>query len=119
MIRRWILSILLFTFIATVVGWQEAVPQTRAVDGAVSLSRPFAVAIDAVVRARPDIVTGGFPEQRGAKARPRLEFLPVVSLALLAAVAIGRLDQPAPSRPSILRRRHGVGLRAPPLLRLL
>ncbi len=50
-IRRWILSILLFSLIATVAGWQEAVPQTRAVDGAVTLPRPLAAAIDAVVRA--------------------------------------------------------------------
>ena len=117
-IRRWILSILLFTLIATVAGWQEAVPQTRAVDGAVTLPRPLAVAIDAVVRARPDIVTGGFAEQRGAKARPRLDFLPVVSLAVLVAVALSRPDQPGHGRPSILWRRHRVSLRAPPLLRL-
>ena len=117
-IRRWIPSILLFTLIATVAGWQEAVPQTRAVDGAVTLPRPLAAAIDAVVRVRPDIVTGGSAEQRGAKARLRLDFLPVVSLAVLAAVAIGRLDQSGPGRPSILWRRHRVSLRAPPLLRL-
>ena len=117
-IRRWILSILLFALIATVPGWQEAVPQTRAVDGAVTLPRPLAAAIDAVVRARPDTLAGGFAEQRSAKARPRLDFLPVLSLAVLVAVALSRPDQPGPGRPSILWRRHRVSLRAPPLLRL-
>ena len=118
MIRRGILSILLVTLIATVAGWQEAAPEARAVDGAVTVPRSLGVAIDAVVRARSDIVTGAFTEQRGAKPRPRLELLPFVPLAVLMAVAVARLDQPAPGRPSILWRRHRVSLRAPPLLRL-
>ena len=116
MIRRWIVSILLVTLIASLAAWQETALETRAVDGAVRVPLPLGVAIDAVVRARPDIVTGGVAEQRTAKARSRLDFLPVVSLAVLMAVTIGRPHQSGPGRPSILWRRHRVSLRAPPLL---
>ena len=116
MIRRGIVSILLVTLIASLAAWQGAAPETRAVDGAVRLPRPLGVAIDAVMRARPDIVTGAFAEQRTAKARSQLDFLPLLSLAVLVAVTIGRPHQSGPGGPSILWRRHRVSLRAPPLL---
>ena len=117
MIRRGILAILLVTLVAAGAGWQDAAPTSRTVDGAVSVPRPLGVASDAVVRARPDIVAGGFAEQRSAKGRPLPDFLPLLSLAVLVALTITGADRPGPSRPSILGRRHLVSLRAPPLLR--
>ena len=119
MIRRGVLSILLVALIAAGASWQERAPETRAADGAVSLPRPTGVDIDGVVRARADIVTAGFAEQRSAKSRPRLELSVVVSLAVLTAVAISYLYQLVPGRPSILWRGNRVNLRAPPLLRLV
>ena len=122
MIRRGILSVLLVTLIATIAGWQETAPQAPAAhhgaDETVTLPRSLGVAIDAVVRARPDVLTADRGGQRSAKARPRPEFLPAVALVIFAAVSITRVDQPAPGRPSILWRRRRLSLRAPPLLRL-
>lgn len=116
MIRRGVLSILLVALIAAGMGWREATPETRTVDGAVSLPRTVAAAIDAVVRTRADV--GGFAEQRSTKARARLGLFVVVSPALLMAMAISYLHQLVPGRPAVLRRRHRIGLRAPPLLKL-
>ena len=118
MMRRGILSILLVGLIAAGMGWREATPETRTVDGAVSLPGAHAAAIDAVVRTRTDVVTGSVAEQRSAKARARLGFFVVGSLAVLMAVSISYLHQRVPGRPAVLRRRHRIGLRAPPRLRL-
>jgi hypothetical protein len=116
--RRGILSILLVALVAAVMGWREATPATKTVDRAVSLSGTLATAIDPVVRTRADVVTGSFAEQRSAKAQARLGLYVVVSLAVLMAVAIFYLHQLVPGRPAVLRRRHRIGLRAPPLLKL-
>ena len=118
MMRRGVLSILLVVLIAAGMGWREATPASRTVDGAVTLPGTHAAAIDAVVRTRADVVTGSVAERRGAKAWARLGFFVVVSLAALMAVAISYLHQLAPGRPAVLRRRHRIGLRAPPLLAL-
>ena len=120
MMRRGVLSILLGALVATGMGWREDTTQTKIVDGAVSLPGTLAADIDAVVRTRADIVTGSVAEQRGAKARARLG--PFVegwlAPAVLVAVAISYLYQLVPGRPAVLRRRHRIGLRAPPLLTL-
>ena len=108
----------LVALIAGGAGWREATPGIKTLDGAVSLPGPLAAAIDAVVRTRPDVVTGSFAEQRSAKARARLGLFVVVSLAALMAVAISYLHQLVPGRPAVLRRRDRIGLRAPPLLQL-
>lgn len=118
MMRRGVLSILLVALIAAGMGWREATPAIRTVDGAVSLHGTLAAAIDAVVRTRAEVVTGSVAEQRSAKARARVGLFVVVSLAVLMAVAIFYLHQLVPGRPSVLRRRHRIGLRAPPLLKL-
>lgn len=118
MMRRGVLSILLVALIAAGMGWREATPQAKTVGGAVSLPGTAAAAIDAVVRTRADVLTAGFAEQRSAKARARLGLFVVVSLAVLMAVAISYLHQLMPGRPAVLRRRHRIGLRAPPPLTL-
>lgn len=116
--RRGALSILLVTLIAAGMGWWEAAPETSTVSGAISNPGTLAVAIDAVVRTRADVVTGSIAEQRSAKARARLGLIVVGSLTVLPAVAICYLHQLVPGRPAVLRRRHRIGLRAPPLLTL-
>lgn len=118
MTRRGVLSILLVALIAAGMGWREATPEAKTIDRAVSLPTTLAAAVDAVVRTRADVVTGGVAEQRSAKARARLGLFVVVSLAVLMAVAIFHLHQLVPGRPALLRRRHRIGLRAPPLLEL-
>ena len=114
--RRGVLSILLLALIAAGMGWREATPETKALDRAVSLPQPLAAAVDAVVRSRPDVVTGSFTEQRSAKARARLGLSVLVWPAVLMALAIYYLHELAPGRPAVLRRRHRIGLRAPPRL---
>jgi len=116
--RRGVLSIVLVALIAAGMGWREAAPQTNTVDGAVRLPGTVAAAIDAVVRTRADVVTAGVAEHRSAKARARLGLFVVVSPAVLMAVAIFYLHQLVPGRPAVLRRRHRIGLRAPPRLEL-
>ena len=119
MMRRGVLSILLVALIAAGMGWREATPQTKTAAGAVRLPVTVAAAIDAVVRTRADVVTAGVAEQRSAKARARLGLVVLVWLAvLMAAVAISYLHQLVPGRPAVLRRRHRIGLRSPPLLTL-
>ena len=122
MIRRGILSILLVALLATLGGWQGSAPQERAAregaDGTVALPGSIGATADAVVRARPDVLTAGIAEQRSGKARARTDWLPAVALSVLLAVSFGRLDQPTPGQPAILWRRRRTGLRAPPSLRL-
>jgi hypothetical protein len=118
MMPRGVLSILLVALIAAGMGWQEATPQAKTVGGAISLPGTAAAAIDAVVRTRADVVTAGVAEQRSAKARARLGLFVVVSPVVLMAVAIFYLYQLLPGRPAVLRRRHRIGLRAPPRLEL-
>lgn len=118
MMRRGVLSILLVTLIAAGMGWRQATPRTKTVDGIVSLPGTLAAAIDAVVRTRADVVTAGLAEQRSAKARARIGLFVVGSLAVLLAVAISYLHQLGPGRRAVLRRRHRIGLRGPPLLAL-
>jgi hypothetical protein len=118
MMRRGVLSILLVALVAAGMGWREATPEAKTVDRAVSLPGTLTAAIDAVVRTRADVVTGSVAEQRSAKARARLGLFVVVSPAALMAVAIFYLQQLVPGRPAVLRRRHRIGLRAPPRLEL-
>ena len=116
--RRGVLWVLIVALMAAGMGWREAAPETRTVAGAISIPATPAVAIDAVVRSRADVVTGSLAEQRSAKARARPALFVVGSLAVLLAVAIAFLRQLVPGRPAVLRRRHRIGLRAPPLLTL-
>lgn len=118
MMRRGVLSIMIVTLIAAGMGWRHTKPRTKAIDGVVSLSGTLSAAIDAVVRTRADVVTANLAEQRSAKARARIGLVVVGSLALLLAVAISYLHQLGPGRPAVRRRRHRIGLRAPPLLNL-
>jgi hypothetical protein len=118
MMRRGVLSILLVALVAAGMGWREATPEMKTLDGAISLPATAAAANDAVVPSRADVVTAGVAEQRSAKARARLGLFVEVRPAVLLAVAISYLHQLAPGRPAVLRRRHRIGLRAPPRLTL-
>ncbi len=117
--RRVIVSAFLFLAAAlSGIGWAETTPKTGAVDSAVTLTPPPALAIEAALRGRSDAVTAGWSDQRLAKARVRLGLAVLVGLSVLVAAAIVTLTRPSPAPGSTLWRRWSVALRAPPLLRL-
>ncbi len=119
MTRRVVVSAFLFLAAAlSGVGWADTPPKTRAVDNAVTLTRPPGLAIEAALKARSEALTGGWTEQRLPKARARLGLAVLVGLSVLVAAAVLTLARPSPAPHSTLSRRWSVALRAPPLLRL-
>jgi hypothetical protein len=119
MTRRVVVCILLFVALAVSgVGWAESRPETRAVNSAVTLTRPPGLAVDATVKGRSDTLTAGWAEQRLPKARVRLGLAVLVGLSLLLAAALATLTRPSPGPNCTRWRRWSVALRAPPLLRL-
>ncbi len=118
--RRGIVTAFLFLAAALLgIGWAETTPKTGAVDGAVILTPPPALAIDAALKGRSDAaVTAGWSDQRLAKARVRLGLAVLVGLSVLVAAAVVTLTRPSPAPGSTFWRRWSVALRAPPLLRL-
>ncbi len=100
------------------VGWADTPSKTRAVDNAVTLTRPPGLAIEAAPNARSELLTGGSDEQRLPKARVRLGLALLVGLSVLVAATIFAPNRPSRAPRSTLWRRWSVALRAPPLLRL-
>jgi hypothetical protein len=100
------------------VAWAETPPEARGVNGAVTLTRPLGLAIDATLNGRSDVLTAGWAEQRLPKTRIRLGLAVLVGLSVLLAAAIVTLTRPSPAIRSALWRRWSVALRAPPVLRL-
>ena len=114
--RRVTVSAVLFLAAAlSGIAWTETAPETRAVDSAVTLTRPPALAIEAALKGRSDAVTAGWSDQRLAKARFRLGPAVLVGLSVVLAAAVITLPRPSPAPGSALRRRRSVALRAPPL----
>ncbi len=119
MTRRVVVSAFLFLAAALAgIGWAETTPKTGAVDSAVTLTRPPALAIEAALKGRSYALTAGWSDQRLPKARVRLGLAVLVGLSVLVAAAIVTLTRPSPAPRSTLWRRWSVALRAPPLLRL-
>ena len=117
--RRALVSAVLFVAACLAgIGWAETTPKTGAVDSAVTLTPPPALAIEAAVKGRSDAVTAGWSDQRLVKARVRLGLAVLVGLSVLLAAAIVTLTRPSPAPRSTLWRRWSVALRAPPLPRL-
>ncbi len=117
--RRGVVSAFLFLAAAlSGVGWADTPPKPRAVDNAVTLTRPPGLAIEAALNARSEAVTGGWAKQRLPKARVRLGLAVLVGLSILVTGTIFSLTRPSPALRPILRCRWSVALRAPPLLRL-
>ena len=117
--RRGVVSAFLFLAVAlSGIGWAETTPERGAVESAVTLTPPPALAIEASLNGRSDAVSAGWSDLRLAKARVRLGPAVLVGLSVLVAAATVTLTRPAPAPPSTLRRRSSVALRAPPLPRL-
>jgi hypothetical protein len=119
MTRRVLASTFLFVALAASgVGWAPSPPETRAVDSAVTLTRPPGLSIDAALKGRSEILTRGWAEQRLPNARVRLSPAVLVGVSLLLAAASLTLARPSPAPRPTLWRRWSLALRAPPLLPL-
>lgn len=110
--------LLLLALAVSGLGWTEAPPETRAIESAVTLTGPPGLAIEAALRGRSEVVSGGWADQRLPKARVQLALAVLVALTVLPAAAIATLTRPSPAPRSTLWRRWSVALRAPPVLRL-
>lgn len=114
--RRVVVSALLVALVLSLTAWREAPPTIERTD--VTVHSALALAPEALLRTRADVLTNGTIEHRPVKSRPRLGLAVLVGLnALLVIVMVG-LHRLWPAQSLKLWWRASVTLRAPPVLRL-
>ncbi len=118
MMRRVVVSTLLAALVLSLTAWREAPLTVKRTDGRVTVPSAPALAPEAPLRTKAEVLTSGTTEHRPVKSRPRLGLAVLVGLnALLVIVMVG-MHRLWPGQSLELWWRSSVTLRAPPVLRL-
>ncbi len=111
-------TVLAVALVLSLTPGREAPPNFRDTDVGVSVPPAAALAIDAPLRAKSEILTSGKIEHRSVKSRARLGLAVLVGLSVLLVAVTARLHRLWPGQGLALWWRSSVTLRAPPVLRL-
>ncbi len=118
MTRRVVVCTLLAAFVLSLTAWREAPPAVKRSDGRVTVPSVPALAPEAPLRTKGEVLTGGTIEHRPVKSRPRLGLAVLVGLSALLVIVMVGLHRLWPGQSLKLWWRASVTLRAPPVLRL-
>lgn len=117
MMRRVVVSTLPAALVLSLTAWRETPPTVRS-DRGVTVPHAPALAPEAPLRTKAEILSNGTIEHRPGKSRPRLGLAVLVGHSFLLVILIVGVRRLGPGHLVRLWWRSSVTLRAPPVLRL-
>jgi len=118
MTRRVVISTLFAALVLSLSAWREAPPAVERSDGRITVPSAPALAPEAPLRTKGEVLTNGTIEHRPVKSRPRLGLAVVVGLSALLVIVMVGLHRLWPGQSLKLWWCASVTLRAPPVIRL-